>query len=144
MCCGLTLQMFSILNDIQSITAKAHSSRAWCNLLVLSCMQCVESCRSVLTVMTDTPAVVLLSLGPVLKCFLIFPATDSWYLFFDTPSPWKIQTKLQHLYLLHIFSVLMHAQVFLVKGPTSKCWTYIDPWVIEHLHSCVSLIHLYL
>lgn len=32
----------------------------------------------ILTAMTVTPAVVLLGLGPVLKCFLILPATDNW------------------------------------------------------------------
>lgn len=30
-----------------------------------------------LTAITETPAAVLLGLGPVLKCFLILPATDS-------------------------------------------------------------------
>lgn len=136
--------MVSLLNGIQSITAEAHSSGAWCNLMMPTSKQYVESCSSALTVMTDTPAVVLLSLGPVLKCFLIFPATDSWYLFSDTPSSWKIQTKLHHLNLLHIRSALLHAQVILVKGPALKCWTHIDPGVIEHLHSCVSLIYLHL
>lgn len=31
-----------------------------------------------LTEMTDTPAVVSLTFGLVLKCFFIFPATDNW------------------------------------------------------------------
>lgn len=36
--------------------------------------------------MTDTPAVVSLPFGLVLKCFLIFPATDSWCSFSHSPS----------------------------------------------------------
>lgn len=100
--CGSKLQVFSILNDTQSIVAEAQSRKEEpkCYALMQCCMQCqcVKGWRSVLTVMTDTPAVVLLSLGPVLKCFLIFPATDSWGSFSDTPSSWKIQrTKPQQL-----------------------------------------------
>lgn len=86
-----------------------------------------------LTVMTDTPAEVLLSLGPVLKCFLIFPATDSWLSFSDTPSSWEIQTKSQRQICLHACSRLI-----------LLFWTHIDPWMIEHLHGCISLIHLHL
>lgn len=41
-----------------------------------------------LTAMTETPAAVLFGLGPVLKCFLIFPATDSWCSFSGRPSSW--------------------------------------------------------
>lgn len=52
---------------------------------------------SSLTVMTDTPAAVLLGLGPVLKCFLIFPATDSCCSFPVTPSSWKTQANPQLL-----------------------------------------------
>lgn len=103
---------FSILNNIQSVTAKAHQKikKQKCNLLMPSYMQCkcVEGCRSVLTVITDTPAVVLLSLGPVLKCFLIFPATGSWCSFSDTPSSWKIQrTKLHKLNLLYYTALFL-------------------------------------
>lgn len=39
-----------------------------------------------LTAMTETPAAVLFGLGPVLKCFFIFPATDSWCSFSGRPS----------------------------------------------------------
>lgn len=50
-----------------------------------------------LTVMTDTPAEVLLSLGPVLKFFLSFPATDNWFSFSDTPSSWEMQANVSDL-----------------------------------------------
>lgn len=36
--------------------------------------------------MTDTPAVVSLPFGLVLKCFFIFPATDNWWSFSHRPS----------------------------------------------------------
>lgn len=36
--------------------------------------------------MTDTPAVVSLPFGLVLKCFFIFPATDNWWSFSHKPS----------------------------------------------------------
>lgn len=38
--------------------------------------------------MTDTPAVVSLTFGLVLKCFFIFPATDNWWSFSHRPSSW--------------------------------------------------------
>lgn len=38
--------------------------------------------------MTDTPAVVSLTFGLVLKCFFIFPATDNWWSFSHSPSSW--------------------------------------------------------
>lgn len=118
-----------------------HIHKKTFHLLMQSCMQCqcVEGCGSVLTVMTDTPAAVLLSLGTGLKCFLIFPATGSWCSFSDTPSSWKIQrTKLQQLYLwikLHILSQqylyvhrrfwwkdwLQHAELTLTHGLSSTC-----------------------
>lgn len=96
------------------------------------CKQSVECCGSALTVMTDTPAVVLLSLGPVLKCFLIFPATDSWCSFSDAPSSWKLQTKLQHP---------RRAPYSRSSACTQVRDTYIDPRVIQHLHGGVPLIH---
>lgn len=60
-----------------------------------------------LTVMTDTPAEVLLSFGAVLKCFLIFPATDNWFSFSDTPSSWEMQTKRQRQICLRACSHLI-------------------------------------
>lgn len=44
-----------------------------------------------LTATTETPAAVLFGLGPVLKCFLILPATDSWCSFSGRPSSWRIK-----------------------------------------------------
>lgn len=41
-----------------------------------------------LTARTEAPAAVLFGLGPVLKCFLIFPATDSWCSLSGSPSSW--------------------------------------------------------
>lgn len=46
-----------------------------------------------LTAMTETPAAVLFGLGPVLKCFFIFPATDSWCSFSGRPSSWGKKKK---------------------------------------------------
>lgn len=108
------------------------NQRARCSQLASSCKQSVECCGSALTVMTDTPAVVLLSLGPVLKCFLIFPATDSWCSFSNTPSSWKLQTKLQHP---------QRAPYSRSSARTQVRDTYIDPRVIQHLHGGVPLIH---
>lgn len=53
--------------------------------------------------MTDTPAEVLLSLGPVLKCFLIFPATDNWFSFSDAPSSWEMQANASALLFTCMF-----------------------------------------
>lgn len=108
------------------------NQRARCSQLASSCKQSVECRGSALTVMTDTPAVVLLSLGPVLKCFLIFPATDSWCSFSDTPTSWKLQTKLQHPGRAPYSRSSACAQVR---------DTYIDPRVIQHLHGGVPLVH---
>lgn len=95
------------------------NQRARCSQLASSCKQSVECCGSTLTVMTDTPAVVLLSLGPVLKCFLIFPATDSWCSFSNTPSSWKLQTKLQQPPTSAIFSQFsMHTGERYLHWPT--------------------------
>lgn len=41
-------------------------------------------------------------------------------------------------------AVLVRTQAILVKRLTSTCRTYIDPWVIEHLHGGVPLIYLHL
>lgn len=95
-----------------------------------------EVCGSALTVITDTPAVVLLALGPGLKCFLIFPATGSWCSFSDKPSSWRIQRAA----LQRIFSL---SGTYTYERFTSKYWTHIDPRVIKHLYGCVSLINLY-
>lgn len=46
-----------------------------------------------LTEMTDTPAVLSPTFGLVLKCFFIFPATDSWWSFSHSPSSWTEQQK---------------------------------------------------
>lgn len=88
---------------------------------------------SVLTVITDTPADVLLLLGPELKCFLSFPATRSWWSFSDTPStpsPWNIQR-------IHELHHRIKADPDYQFSPN----THIDPRVIEHLCSGVPLIH---
>jgi len=50
---------------------------------ILKCFRCVFQ---MLTAITETPAAVLFGLGPVLKCFFIFPATDSWCSFSGRPS----------------------------------------------------------
>lgn len=42
--------------------------------------------RAGLTVMMSMSDVVSLGLGLVLKCFLIFPATESWCSFSDKPA----------------------------------------------------------
>lgn len=45
--------------------------------------------------MTDTPAVVSLIFGLVLKCFFIFPATDNWWSFSHRPSSWVRNEKVR-------------------------------------------------
>lgn len=81
---GFKKQMFL---PFKASVGKAQSSRS-----VIQPAAAAELHRaSELTVMTDTPAEVLLSLGPVLKCFLIFPATDNWFSFSDAPSSWETQ-----------------------------------------------------
>lgn len=50
---------------------------------IFKCFSCVFQ---MLTAMTETPAAVLFGLGPVLKCFFIFPATESWCSFSGRPS----------------------------------------------------------
>lgn len=60
-----------------------------CPKHILSCghiFKCFSCVFQMLTAMTETPAAVLFGLGPVLKCFFIFPATESWCSFSGRPS----------------------------------------------------------
>lgn len=97
---------------------------------------CCGQLGRALTVMTDTPAVVLLGLGPVLKCFLILPATDSWCSFPDTPSSWKAQANPQ------LLQQVTHSNSY--TWFTGGADAYVDPRVVQHLHSCESLLRFYL
>lgn len=83
---------------IQSVCGKAQSSRS-----VIQPAAAELHRASELTVMTDTPAEVLLILGPVLKCFLIFPATDNWFSFSDAPSSWETQANVSALLFMCMF-----------------------------------------
>lgn len=90
--------------------------------------------------MTDTPAVVSLTLGLVLKCFFIFPATDSWWSFSHTPLS-CIRERKHHLSCSggKIFQERISSKLNSISRST-----YSDPRVLQDLQSRVPLIHLHL
>ena len=88
-----------VLSTVKLPKEMTHSAVSGWNLLSDACLLgglLLKSYRwifQMLTAMTETPAAVLFGLGPVLKCFFIFPATDSWCSFSGRPSSWRGRKK---------------------------------------------------
>lgn len=88
-----------VLSMVELSKQMTHSAVSGWNLLSNACLlggllwKSYRWIFQMLTAMTETPAAVLFGLGPVLKCFFIFPATDSWCSFSGRPSSWRKEIK---------------------------------------------------